>query len=160
MPQVAVDGHDDIADAVGIVGVAAQLLVDDLKLFDGLLLMAKDLDNLLACHHLLDETVDLGQLLLLYAEVLARAFAQISRGPRHDQRHDDGKNGHGHTHHNHAGKGDAQRDERIEGLWQAVGNHLAQSVHIVGVGRHHVAMGMGVEVLDGQFLHVLEHILA
>ena len=69
--QVAVDGHDDVADAVGIVGIAAQFLVDDLKLLNGLILMAKDLNDLLASHHLFNEAVYLGQFLLLDAEMLA-----------------------------------------------------------------------------------------
>ena len=60
MAQVAVDGHDDVADSVGIIGVAAQFLVDNLKPLDGFFLVAEDLDNLLACHHLLDEAVYLG----------------------------------------------------------------------------------------------------
>ena len=79
MSQIAVDGHDDVADAVGVVGVAAQFLVDDLKLFDGLVLVAEDLDHLLSRHHLFDKAVHLGQLLLLYTEVLAGTLAQIGR---------------------------------------------------------------------------------
>ena len=71
VPQVAVDGHDDVTDAVSVIGVAAQLLVDGLKLLDGLVFMAKDLDDFLTSHHLLDEAVDLGKLLLLHTEMLA-----------------------------------------------------------------------------------------
>ena len=77
MSQVAIDRHYNITDAVGVISVAAQFLVNDLKLLNRLILMAKDLDHLLAGHHFLDEAIDLGQLLLLDAEVLARPIAQI-----------------------------------------------------------------------------------
>ena len=69
--QVAIDGHHDVGDAVGVVGAVAQLLVDALKVVDGALLVAECLDHALSGHHLLDEAVDLGQLLLLLLEVAA-----------------------------------------------------------------------------------------
>ena len=154
--QVAVDRHHDVADAVGIVGIAAQLLVDDLELFDGFVLVAEYLNDLLAGHHLLDKAVHLGKFLLLNAEMLAGTLAQIGGGPGHDERHDNRQDGHRHTHDNHAGKGDGQRDKGVESLGQAVADHLPQRVDVVGVDRHHVAVGMGVEILDGQGFHVVE----
>ena len=39
-------------------------------------------------------------------------------------------------------------------------DHLAQGVNIVGVIAHHVAVIMGVKILDGKVLHAVEHLFA
>ena len=42
-------------------------------------------------------------------------------------------------------------------LRQRFGYHLSQSVYVVGVITHYVAVAVGVEVLDRQILHAVEH---
>ena len=67
--DTAIHRHHDIGDAVGCAGGGAQLFVDILELTDSLFLMTEYLDDLLTCHHLLDEAVDTCQALLLRAEI-------------------------------------------------------------------------------------------
>ena len=158
--QVAVDRHDDIGDAVGIISAVAQLLVDALKLLDSLSLVAEDLDHTLAGHHLLNIAVDIGQSLLLHLEVTARPLAQCRGDPCHEQGHNKGHERQRNAQGNHAHEGDGDGDERVQGLWQTLVDHLAQGVDIVGEGRHHLSVRVGVEVADGQLFHVAEHVVA
>ena len=155
--QVAVDGHHDVGDAVGTTGRRAQLLVDGLKVADGLLLAAEHLDHFLAGHHLLDEAVDAAKTLLLGAEVAARPLAELRGGEHHHGGYQTADERQRHTEHNHRGKGDADGDDRIKDLGQSRRNHLAQRVDVVGIDRHDVAMLPLVEVADGQPLHTLEN---
>ena len=53
-----------------------------------------------------------------------------------------------------------RRDAGIEHLRDAHGDELAQRVGIVGVDGHDVAVGMRIEIADGQRLHLGEHIVA
>ena len=46
-----------------------------------------------------------------------------------------------------------------ENIGKALADELAQSVDIVGVVAHDVAVAIGVKVPDGQVLHVVEHLL-
>ncbi len=69
--QLCGDGHDDVGEAVGLLGAVLQLVVQLAEAVQGLLLVGEDLDDLLALHHLFDVAVHLAQVLLLGDEVLA-----------------------------------------------------------------------------------------
>ena len=67
--------------------------------------------------------------------------------------------GEGQAQHQHGDKDADHVDGAVEQLGQALADHLAEGVDVVGVDGHDVAVGMGVKVADGQLLHVGEQIL-
>ena len=153
------NGHQDAGVGVGLVGAVEHVVVDAVEAVLGLLLMAEDLDHLLAVDHLLDIAVQGAQGALLAEEVAAAAARQE---PGHQQGEEDA-----HQHHHsqqgvgeqHAQEGDQNGHGGVDDLGDALGEHLAQGIHVVGVDAHHVAVGVGVKVLDGQGLHVAEQVV-
>ena len=89
--QLAVDGHRHQRVGVGLVGAVEQLIVEFVELLDGGILVAENLDDLLAVHHFLDVAVDFAQLLLLLEEVLAGVAGEILGGQHHSADHDQGQ---------------------------------------------------------------------
>ena len=119
--------------------------------------MTEDFHDLLTGEHLFHKAVHVSQVGLLRVEELRRPTAQLARGVDHHHRHEEGEDGKRQTQHDHTGKGEDDGDERGEEVRHGA-DHLAQRVDIVGIDRHGVAVGMGVEILDGQLLHMTEHI--
>ena len=158
--HVAQQGHQDVGVAVGFFAVFKQLVVDLVKVGLGALLVAEHLDDLLAAHHLFHKAFGLGDGDLLLEEVFGRVAADVAGGEEH----------HHHAAQHHQGQPDAvvdhdaehaqQGDGRDHQLGQALADELAQGVDIVGVKAHDIAVAVGVEVADGQVLHVVEHLLA
>ncbi len=50
-------------------------------------------------------------------------------------------------------------DARVNNLRDTLADELAQGVHVVGVNRHDVAVSVGIKVLDGQSLHLVEQVV-
>ena len=157
--QLAVDRHRHQRVGVGLVGALEQLIIELVELIDGDLLMAEHLDDLLAVHHLLNVAVDLAQLLLLPEEVFAGVPGQILRDQQHNADHCQRQQRQRDTEVNHRCQHADQRDDRVDQLGQALADHLAQGVDVVGVDRHDVAVGVGIKIFDGQRLHVGEHLV-
>ncbi len=125
----------------------------------GLLLVAEDLDHFLAVDHLLDITVEGAQGALLAEEVAAAAAGQE---PCHHQGEADAHQDHNREQgvgEQHTQEGDQNGHGGVDDLGDALGEHLPQGVHVVGVDAHHVAVGVGVKILDGQGLHVAEQVV-
>ena len=40
-----------------------------------------------------------------------------------------------------------------------LGNHLSERIGVVGVTAHNVAMRVGVEITDGESLHMCKHLI-
>ena len=81
--QVGVDGHEDVGEHVGGGGLAAQLVVAPVEVRLGGLLMAENLDHLLAVDHFLDIAVDVAQGFLLLDEEAAAASADEAGDQQH-----------------------------------------------------------------------------
>ena len=75
---------------------------------------------------------------------------------QHQGHHQHGDNGELPAHQAHAGEHGHDGDGAGHQLGDALADHLAQGVHIVGVHRHDVAVGVGVKIPDGQAFHVGE----
>ena len=156
--QLGGDGHDDVGKAVGLLGAFLQLVVGLAETGQRFLLVGKHLDDLLALHHFLNVAVQLAQIPLLGNEILAGLGGDLFGGPEHQ----------GHAEQGDAGKADVQQahahqygydgDGAGNELRDALAQHLAQGVHIVGVHGHDIAVGVGVKVGDGQALHVGEEL--
>ena len=137
-----------------------QLIVEFVELLDGGILVAENLDDLLAVHHFLDVAVDFAQLLLLLEEVLAGVAGEILGGQHHSADHDQGQHAQRHAEVKHGQKYADYRNDRIDQLGQALADELAQGINIVGVDRHDVTVGVAVKILNGQCLHVDEQVVA
>ena len=121
--------------------------------------MAENFDHLLAVEHLLNVAVHGSHRGLLTGEAL-NAF------PGDDQGDHSVDEGHGHHAHgqgpavvDHDHKGGDSGDQAGDELSQGVADKLAQSVCVVGIMTHNVAVGVGVKIGDGQALHVVEHVI-
>ena len=158
--QLAVDRHGHQRVGVCLVGTVEQLIVELVEFFNGNVLMAENLDDLLAVHHFLNIAVDLAQLLLLLDEKLAGVASQVFGGQQHHADHRQRQQRQGDAEVNHRGQHADQCDNRVDQLGQALADHLAQGVGIIGVNRHNIAVGVGVEILDGQRLHMGKHPIA
>ena len=153
-------GHQDVAVAVGFVRVTIELVVDLFEVLLGSLLVTEHLDDLLSVDHLLDETFRLAHGILLAHEVFRALGADELGDEHHDrdarehhQREIDAGDEHGHEQGEDA-------DQREQPLRHALRDELSQRVDVVGVVAHDVAVGVGVEIFDGQGLHLVEHVLA
>ena len=118
--------------------------------------MAEDLHHLLALHHLLDIAVDAAEVFLLLHEEAGGVLGEILAHKEDHRHHHAGEDGEGHVQDHHADENADDGDEAAGKIRQALGDHLPQGVDVVGVDGHDVPVGVGIEVGDGQALHVLE----
>ena len=121
--------------------------------------MAEDLDHLLAVQHLLDEAVHNAQIPLLQHVIFAGQLGEVHRDGDHDAGRQDGDDSQCRVEHQHGDQGGQHRHAGVDDLGNALAEQLAQRIDIVGVHRHDVAVGVGVEVGDGQALHAMEQII-
>ena len=157
--QIVVHRAHNVGVSAGLEGVFPQLVVQFIELLLAGFLVGEDLDHALAVDHFLHEAVDRAQGALLADEELGGLAGQslgdpddaADRGQQH-QRQDGGRDQHGDEHHH-------QRGDGGNALGDGLGDHLAQGVDVAGVAAHNVACGMGVEIADGQGLHVGEHFI-
>ena len=156
--QLGSDGHDDVGKAVGLLGAVLELIVQLAEALEGLLLVGKDLDDLLAFHHLFDVAVHLAEVALLSDEELAALLGDLLGAEHHQGHHQHGDDGELPAQHTHAGKDRNDGDGAGYQLGDALAEHLTEGIHVVGVDGHDVAVRMGVKVADGQALHVGEEL--
>ena len=157
--KVAVDRHRDVRKGVGFVGAFAQPVVQRAELLDRLILVAEHLDDLLPVHHLFNVTVHRAKVGLLPGKIPPRPRGDLQRGRHHHPDHYDRNQAQRHIQHKHTDQRRRQRDGRIQQLRHALAEELAQRVHVVGIDRHDVAVGMGIKIADRQRFHVGEQLL-
>ena len=152
--------HDGVGDAVGVVGALTEGIVELLEAREILFLVAEDLDDLLAVHHLLDIAVDPAQILLLGDEEPPGALDALDgerhRRGDHEQRDDQQR----HVEDNHRGHDAHNRHNAGNELRHGLGNHLPHGVDVVGIDAHNIAVGVRVKILDRQFFHMAEQIFS
>ena len=150
--------HQDIRIAVGLFRVAKQLVVDLIEILFGAFLMAEDLDDLLAVHHFLHKALGAGDGFLLLEEVAGGMAADVAGDEKHDDdaRNDDQGQPNAVIHHD--AENGQQRNRGDQGLREALADHLAQRIDIVGVVTHDIAVVMGIEIADGKVLHMVKHL--
>ena len=156
--QLGVDGHHDVGKAVGLVGAVLQLIVQLTETGQSLLLVGEHLDHLLAFHHFFDVAVHLAEVALLLDEVLAGLLGDLFGAEQHQGHHQHGDDGELPAQQAHAEEDGHDGDDAGNQLRDALAEHLAQGVHVVGVHGHDVAVGVLVKILDGQALHVGEQL--
>ena len=78
---------------------------------------------------------------------------------KHDKEERDQKQGELNAERQHRTEHGNDREDGGKRLRNALGDHLAQGVRIVCVEAHDIAVGVRIKELDGQRLHVLEHLV-
>ena len=156
--DVAQQRHQDVGKAVAVAGVEEDLVIYFVKICSGFVLVAEDLDDLLSGHHLLHEGFGFGQRNLLAQEVFGGVAGDIagSKGHADDAGNDDQAQDHAVVHHD--AEDGQQGDAGDQHLRQALADHLAQGVDVIGVIAHDVAVTVGIKVTDRQILHVVKHL--
>ena len=121
--------------------------------------MAENLDNLLPADHFFNKAIYFAKGLLLLYKVFGAAATYILYDEQHQPQKDKHEEGKPHTGTQHGNEYCCDADDGTDRVGQALADHLPQGIGIVGVVAHHIAMGMGIKVLDGQGLHVGKHIV-
>ena len=157
--EVAHGGHHGPGVGLGHGGGVPIGAVAGGELVQGLLLMVKDLDDLLTLDHLLNVAVEAaqGRLLLLEADAAAAAHA-LHHQEHQPQEHEGDQRQRPvqiHQHHHRAHEGQQVGHHAGE----AVADHIGHGVHVVGEAAHQVAGLVGVEIPQGQGLEPVEQIL-
>ena len=158
--QVGGDGHDGGGVEPGLAGRRAVVLVEGLKPGLGLLLVVEGFDHLQALDHLLDVAVHRSQRALLPGEILPAASAEQGEHRQHRPQHHQGaqeqQRGQGHHHGHHPHEGDHAGDELDHRLLKG----RLHVVRVVGEAAHELAVGVGVEVAQGELLELVEQLPA
>ena len=120
--------------------------------------MAEHLDGPLPLDHLLDVAVHGSQVLLLPGVVPSRHGTEPRCHEQHHRRHRDGEERERDVQNDHAEKGHDQCRQGVQELRQDLVHELAQGVDVVRVDGHDVPVGVGIEIADGQGLHMAEQV--
>ena len=154
------DRAEDVCEFVRFRGVFEQVLVPFVKGLLRLVLVAEDLDDLLAVDHFLHVAVDVAERLLLPHEIAAAFRRDLADDLEHQKQEHDDENRQPDAQRQHREEYGDNGEERGNRLRNALRDHLAQRVGIVRVVAHHVAVRVRVEVFERQRLHVREHVVA
>ena len=138
--KLCVDRSDDVGESVCIVSTLIQVIVDLFEFCNVVLFVTEDLDNLLAVHHFLDETVDSTKGLLLFHEVASGKSGHFFRYGKHDRYHNECCNRQRNVQNQHADKDADNRDRTVDDLRNTLADHLTQRIDIVRVDRHDIAV--------------------
>ena len=158
--DVADDRAEDAGVGVRFEAVVAELVVYAVEVLNALLLMAEHLDDLLAVHHFLHEALGIGNRALLLHKVARRAAAEALCDEEHKHHACKQHERHPHAEVQHDREHDQHYRAGLDKRRQRLADEHAQGVDIVGVVAHDIAVLMGVEIADGQILHVVKHFAA
>ncbi len=157
---VAHDGAHDAAPEHRADLLVAHIVVEHIELLDAGALVVEHLDDLLAVDGLLDVAVDSAQRRLLRRIVLvarrADPAAQLHE-QRHEHHRDERQPNVGVEHH---GERADQRHRAGNDAQQAVIQHGADVVHVVGEAAHDLAVVLGVVKAHRQRLQLVEQVVA
>ena len=120
--------------------------------------MVKDLFHLRPGDHLLDEAVQVPQPGLLLVVVLPAAPAVPLDEEGHGRQEEDDDEGQPDIEHQQHGNGAHDHDAALNNHGEGVVERVVEGVHVVGEAAHQLAMSVGVEVFEGQGLHMGEEV--
>ena len=148
--NVRIDGHQKVGIPVGFVSAVPQGIINLTKIPLSSLFMAEYLDHFLAIQHFLDKAVHCAQISLLVNIVFPGAASQFAGNQQHNNSGNHWDNGQHRVEHQHGNQGGNHGDHRVDNLRNALADHLTKGIHVVGVHRHNVAMGVGIKILNGK----------
>ena len=121
--------------------------------------MAEYLDHFLAIQHFLDKAVHCAQISLLVNIVFPGTASQFTGNQQHNDSGNHRDDGQHRVEHQHGNQSSNHGDHRVDNLRNALADHLTKGIHVVGVHRHNVAMGVGIKILNGKRLHLVEEVV-
>ena len=134
-------------------GRVAPLFVEPRELGGDLRLVAEHLDDFLALDHLLNIPVEPADFGLLAAEVHGAALADAADGKKGKAQGGDHNQRQQRAEHQHEHKDAGHVQHRREKLRQALADHLAKRIGVVGVAAHQVAVVVRIIKPNRQMLH-------
>ena len=151
--DIAIDGHKQVGVSVGHVGAVPQGVIYLTEIGLSLLLVAEYLDHLLSIQHLFNKSVYRPQILLLFDIIFSGQPGEVLGYQQHDCGGEQRNHRQRRTEHDHSHQSCRHGNAGVDDLGNALTDKLPQSVHIIGIHGHDVAVGMGIKVFDGQGLH-------
>ena len=121
--------------------------------------MTEDFDNLLAIHHLLDETIQSTNVFLLCDEELSTLRSGCLAGPYDKHHHYNGDKCQRHTQDNHVNQHVYDTDQTVDKLRDTLADHLTQGINIVCVHGHDIAMLMCIKIFNWKRFHMFKHVV-
>ena len=152
--------HQNIGKFIGIVRTLKQLVIQFVKFTKTLLLMAENLNNLLALHHLLNISVYNTKVLLLFHKVLTTKTGKIFAGNQHNPNHKQCHNGKRYIQNNHTYQNADNGNHTGNQLWNTLTDHLTQGVNIICINGHDITVCMRIKIFNRQGLHTLKHLIS
>ena len=138
----------------------AKVIVDLVKIPLDPVLTAEYLDDLLSFGHFLNIAVCLAESLLTLPKIRAAALAYRLYDDEHQSEHQYCDKGQCRAEYYHHDNNAYYPEEAVDDLRNALANHLTHAIRIVCIAAHNLAVGMLIEIPNGQFLHPCEHLLA
>ena len=160
MAEVVHEGAHQVRPGVRGYGVLRQRFIQTAERTVYGILMAKHLHDLLPLDHLLNIAVYLGKRILARFEIAAAALCNGLCNEEHNHEHADGNEREDGAEQDHHHKRADDADDRADELWNALAEHLAHGVDVVGVGGHDLAVCAGIKITDRKLLHVREKLAA
>ena len=156
--EVAHGGHHGAGVGLGGGGRLAIALVEGVKLVDSLLLVVKDLNDLLALDHLLHIAVHRAQGRLLPLKAHPAAPADGLYRQEHQCQESKGDKRQHPVQVQHHPDGPQEGQDAGDEVCKAGVDHLRNGVDVVGKPAHKVTGLVGVKVPQGQGLHLVKQI--
>ena len=122
--------------------------------------MGEGLNDLLARHHLLNESLFGGEGLLLGDHVRRGQSAEPAGDDHHEDREEDDEDRQPQTELQHDGDEGRDCQTRLDESGQGLADELADRIRVIRVGRHNRPVGVSVEIFDRKRLHAVEHVIA
>ena len=145
---------------MGVIRAFKQSVVQLVEAVHILRFPAKHLDHLLAFDHLLNIAVYRAQILLLSHEMGGGFAHQLAGGQYGQRHHQQRKAGEGQAQGDHGRQHADDGDGGGNQLGHTLADHLPQSVDVVGIDAHDIAVGMGVKIAQRQAFHMAEQVAA
>ena len=158
--NLRINRHHYIGVFIRIVCTDEKLLIEFIKPFDIFFFPIKYLYNLLSLHHFLNKSIGCAKVSLLRQEIPAGIGCQFFGEKEHHSNHQQSNSRQRNTEPNHTDYHTDKSDSTVKNLRNTLGNHLTQSVNIVGINRHDVPVGMGIKIFNRKILHMVKNIFS
>ena len=119
--------------------------------------MTEHFNNLLSCHHFFHKRLCLCNGYLLAEKIFGRPAGHGACREHHAHNAHYNQYGKYCTIIQHNAENNKQSNKRYCHLRQTLAYELTQSINVVGVIAHYIAVPVGIKILYGQILHMAEH---
>ncbi len=150
-------GHDGVCELVCVGCVITKLGVASVEGFFRLVFVVENLDYFLSVYHFFNIAVHSGDGTLRRHEIMTGFAGYFSKELHHEESEDDNDNGEPDALEHHGNEDESNGKNGLDNLRNALGKHLAKGVRVIGIIAHNVAVAVGIEIFDGQPLHMAEH---